>query len=97
MMHQLITEPNAGNGLDLEKYSWTQTLQEVTVTIPVPPGTKSRFVTCEIKRNHLKVGLKGQPPVLEVSTVEFISYDLYFSLIVYHYLIIFKFLPGRAL
>ncbi|XP_078174727.1 protein BOBBER 1-like [Carex rostrata] len=58
-------KPNAGNGLDLEKYSWTQTLQEVTVTIPVPPGTKSRFVTCEIKRNHLKVGLKGQPSVLE--------------------------------
>ncbi|KAJ1696143.1 hypothetical protein LUZ63_004655 [Rhynchospora breviuscula] len=58
-------KPNAGNGLDLEKYSWTQTLQEVTITIPVPPGTKSRFVSCDIKRNHLKVGLKGQPAVLQ--------------------------------
>ncbi|CAA6658742.1 unnamed protein product [Spirodela intermedia] len=57
--------PNAGNGLDLEKYSWTQTLQEVTVNIPVPVGTKSRFVVYEIKKNHLKVGLKGQPPIID--------------------------------
>ncbi|KAG5019198.1 hypothetical protein AAZX31_06G122200 [Glycine max] len=57
--------PNKGNGLDLEKYSWTQSLQEVNVNVPVPNGTKSRFVTVEIKKNHLKVGLKGQPPIIE--------------------------------
>ncbi|XP_010917089.1 protein BOBBER 1 [Elaeis guineensis] len=57
--------PNSGNGLDLDKYSWTQTLQEVTVNIPVPQGTKSRFVMCEIKKNHLKIGLKGQPPIID--------------------------------
>ncbi|XP_027332679.1 protein BOBBER 1-like isoform X2 [Abrus precatorius] len=59
------TVPNKGNGLDLEKYSWTQTLQEVNVSVPVPTGTKSRFVICEIKKNHLKVGLKGQPPIID--------------------------------
>uniref|UniRef100_A0A1J3ICV9 Protein BOBBER 2 n=1 Tax=Noccaea caerulescens TaxID=107243 RepID=A0A1J3ICV9_NOCCA len=57
--------PNKGNGLDFEKYSWTQNLQEVTVTIPVPDGTKSRSVTCEIKKNRLKVGLKGQDPIID--------------------------------
>ncbi|KAJ6418803.1 hypothetical protein OIU84_002060 [Salix udensis] len=57
--------PNKGNGLDLEKYSWTQTLQEVTVQVPVPSGTKSRFVVCDIKKNHVKVGLKGLPPIIE--------------------------------
>ncbi|CAI0546779.1 unnamed protein product [Linum tenue] len=57
--------PNKGNGLDLDNYSWTQTLQEVTVLVPVPHGTKSRFVVCDIKKNHLKIGLKGQPPILE--------------------------------
>ncbi|KAL6345548.1 hypothetical protein AAG906_017275 [Vitis piasezkii] len=51
---------------DLEKYSWMQTLQEVTVTVPVPPGTKSRFIVCDIKKNHLKVGLKGHPPIIDV-------------------------------
>ncbi|CAA7050197.1 unnamed protein product [Microthlaspi erraticum] len=57
--------PNKGNGLDFEKYSWTQNLQEVTVTIPVPEGTKSRSVTCEIKKNRIKVGLKGQEPIID--------------------------------
>ncbi|KAL6972085.1 hypothetical protein U1Q18_031768 [Sarracenia purpurea var. burkii] len=57
--------PNKGNGLDLDKYSWVQTLQEVTINIPVSPGTKSRFISCEIKKNHLKVGLKGQSPIID--------------------------------
>lgn len=57
--------PNVGNGLDLENYSWTQTLEEVTLNVPVPTGTKSRSVVCEIKKNHLKVGLKGQPPIID--------------------------------
>lgn len=61
-----LTVPNHGNGLDMDNYSWTQTLQEVNVNVPVPKGTKSRFVVCEIKKNHLKVGLKGQPPVIDV-------------------------------
>ncbi|KAK7320824.1 hypothetical protein VNO77_30658 [Canavalia gladiata] len=56
---------NKGNGMDLEKYSWTQTLQEVNVNVPVPSGTKSRFVICEIKKNRLKVGLKGQSPIID--------------------------------
>ncbi|CAD6201750.1 unnamed protein product [Miscanthus lutarioriparius] len=49
-----VRQPNAGNGLDLEKYSWTQQLPEVNISIPVPQGTKSRFVVFDIKKNHLK-------------------------------------------
>jgi hypothetical protein len=70
-----VTEPNAGNGLDLEKYSWTQQLPEVNLSVPVPEGTKSRFVVCEIKKDHLKVGLKGQPPIIDVSSSNYKAID----------------------
>ncbi|XP_065617564.1 uncharacterized protein LOC112025216 [Quercus suber] len=65
--HSSATIPHndASSGLDLENYSWTQTLEEVTLNVPVPTGTKSRSVVCEIKKNHLKVGLKGQPPIID--------------------------------
>jgi hypothetical protein len=55
----------------MEKYSWTQQLPEVNVNVPVPEGTKSRFVVCEIKKDHLKVGLKGQPPIIDVSSISY--------------------------
>ena len=57
--------PNKDNGLDMENYSWGQSLQEVTVNVPVPQGTKSSFLLCDIKTNSLKVGLKGQPPIID--------------------------------
>ncbi|CAN4120829.1 unnamed protein product [Withania somnifera] len=46
-------------------YSWGQSLQEVTINVPVPPGTKSRFIVVEIKKTSLKVGLKNQPLILD--------------------------------
>ncbi|CAH9110197.1 unnamed protein product [Cuscuta europaea] len=67
--------PNRGNGLDMDNYCWTQTLQEVNVTIPVNPGTKSRFIICEIKKNHLKVGIKGQPPVIDAELYKPVKVD----------------------
>ncbi|CAI9771991.1 unnamed protein product [Fraxinus pennsylvanica] len=67
--------PNKGNGLDMDKYSWGQSLQEVNVVVPVPPGTKSRFIVCEFKKNYLKVGLKGHPPVIDGELFQPIKVD----------------------
>lgn len=67
--------PNSGNGLDMENYSWGQSLQEVTINIPVPPGTKSKFIACEIKKDHLKVGLKGQPPIIDGDLYQSLKVD----------------------
>ncbi|XP_010497338.1 PREDICTED: protein BOBBER 2-like, partial [Camelina sativa] len=61
----MIGIPHKGNGLDFEKYSWGQNLQEVTINVPVPAGTKSGFVTCEIKKNRIKIGLKAQEPIID--------------------------------
>ncbi|XP_004289253.1 PREDICTED: protein BOBBER 1-like [Fragaria vesca subsp. vesca] len=68
--------PNKGNGFDLEKYSWTQSLQEVNIMIPVPAGTKSRDVLYEAKAKHLKFGLKGQPaPIIDGDLFQSIKPD----------------------
>ncbi|XP_059440801.1 protein BOBBER 1-like [Corylus avellana] len=57
--------PNTGNGMARENYFWGQSLQEVTINVPIPPGTKSSAVLCDIKTNYLKIGLKGQPPIID--------------------------------
>ncbi len=49
-------------------YTWSQTLSEVTVTIPVAAGTRGRDVNCKITPTRLVVGLKGQEkPFIEVA------------------------------
>ncbi|KAJ7943933.1 protein BOBBER 1-like [Quillaja saponaria] len=67
--------PNEGNGIDMENHSWGQNLHEVNVTVPVPTGTKSRFVVCEIKKNSLKVGLKGENPIIDGELFEGVKPD----------------------
>lgn len=56
--------PNAGNGADLPTYSWTQTLSEVVVTVPVPAGTRAAACDVAFTRTHLRAGLKGADPIL---------------------------------
>merc|ERR1712238_384757 len=56
--------PPVGNGGTVEgKYVWTQTLSEVTVSIPLPEKTRGRDLDVTIGKNKLKVGLKSQAPI----------------------------------
>ncbi|XP_018318910.1 nuclear migration protein nudC [Agrilus planipennis] len=59
--------PNKGNGCDLEKYSWTQTLQDLEVRIPLNVNFKARQkdVVVNITKKHLTCGVKGQPPIID--------------------------------
>lgn len=48
-----------------DKYTWEQTLDEVTVNVTVPAGTTSKQLTVDIQKTHLKVGIKGQTLMLD--------------------------------
>lgn len=60
-------KPNPGNGANLEHYSWTQTLKDVEIRLPLPPGVRAKGKDCLVEFSPLKikVGLKGQAPILQ--------------------------------
>lgn len=41
-------------------YKWTQTIQDVDVTVPVAATLRGRDLLVEIEKMHLKVGVKGE-------------------------------------
>jgi len=57
--------PNAANGGQTDKYQWEQTLNEVTVNIEIPAGTTSKMLVVDMTQKRLKVGLKGQPLMID--------------------------------
>lgn len=42
----------------------------MTVTVPLPPGTKARMLDVIIKKDRLKVGLKGAEPIIDGEFME---------------------------
>jgi hypothetical protein len=42
-----------------QKYSWSQTLQDVSVCVSLPAGTTSKMLDVVIQRQSIKVGIKG--------------------------------------
>merc|ERR1712087_121158 len=57
--------PPLGNGGSTDKYTWTQTLSALEVFVNVRPGVKAKQIVCDIGVESLKVGIKGDPLILE--------------------------------
>jgi len=54
-----------GNGGTTDRYVWTQTLSALEVLVRVPPGTRARDCAVEIGTKKLKLGLRGQPLIID--------------------------------
>jgi hypothetical protein len=59
-----LANPNSMNGGTTDKYLWGQTLAELEVRVPVPPGTRGKMLDVSIKARHLRVALKASGEVL---------------------------------
>ncbi len=52
--------PPIGNGSTIPgKYTWTKTLQELCITVPLPNNSRAKDLTVVISKNHLKIGFKA--------------------------------------
>lgn len=47
-------------------YEWDQTLTEVNLYIQVPEGVRAKHLAVNITAQHLSVGIKGNPPYIDV-------------------------------
>ncbi len=57
-------KPNAGNGDDLDNYSWTQKLEEVEVRVKLPFPCKGRDLQVDMAKKKIMVKVKGQEKAL---------------------------------
>jgi len=57
-------KPVGNGGTVPGRYVWTQTLSEVTVTIPVPENTRGKDLNITIAKKTLKVGLRGSKEMI---------------------------------
>ncbi|XP_049822933.1 nuclear migration protein nudC [Aethina tumida] len=60
-------KPNSGNGCDLDKYKWTQTLQDIEVRVPLNINfrAKQKDLVVKLAKKRLTCGVKGQPPIID--------------------------------
>jgi hypothetical protein len=63
------------NGDVFDTHRWTQTLADVTVFVPVPAGTTAKQLDVKITATSLRVGLKGQAPIVDGALHEAVKPD----------------------
>uniref|UniRef100_A0A914MIT3 Nuclear migration protein nudC n=1 Tax=Meloidogyne incognita TaxID=6306 RepID=A0A914MIT3_MELIC len=71
-------KPNLGNGCDLENYQWTQTLGELEIRVVfkgIGFPLKAKDVIVDVGRKHIKIGLKGQQPLIDGELAEEIKLE----------------------
>jgi len=64
-----------GNGGTTDKYTWTQTLEELHVYIPVHRDIKTKDLVIKLEPNHCVVGLRNQTAIINADWPERIKAD----------------------
>jgi len=54
-------------GGETKHYKWTQTEDDVSVSVTVPEGLRARDLDVVMKPKHLKVAVKGKESIVDVS------------------------------
>jgi hypothetical protein len=71
-------------------FEWDQTLDEVNIYINLPPNVNSKQFYCKIQSKHIELGIKGNPPFLNVTLISFpFCFLPQFNIIVAHVFVIF--------
>ena len=52
-----MKELNRGHGADMERYSWTQTLEEVTVVVPVGRKVRGKECNIDMQRTSIRISV----------------------------------------
>ncbi|KAG1362182.1 hypothetical protein COCNU_10G004010 [Cocos nucifera] len=47
-------------------FEWDQTLEEVNVYLDLPSNVPKKLFYCKIQSKHIEVGIRGNPPYLNV-------------------------------
>ena len=65
----ILQEPNSGNGGEEHDYTWGQTLDEVSVTVELPPHIKSHMLDVKLSYNEMHIKYKnpqdGSEPLVQ--------------------------------
>lgn len=59
-------------------FDWDQTLEEVNMYIELPPNVPKKLFHCKIDSKHVEVGIKGNPPYLNVCFYACFSVIIFF-------------------
>ncbi|KAL3804847.1 hypothetical protein HJC23_006619 [Cyclotella cryptica] len=62
------TPPPLGNGGTTDKYTWTQTLSELCISLPLPPNTRARDLNVIIGKTTSKYHSNPHPPLPSSTT-----------------------------
>ena len=54
-------------------YKWTQTIGDVDLTASIPSNIKGKDLDVKFTKQTIKAGIKGQDPIIQVSSTSHLS------------------------